>query len=350
MREVNSILLIEQYGLGDGVLSTPALELLRRDFPQARRVSLASPVVAELRQGCPLVTGVTTDLPVAQSFDLAVDLTGKLRTARLARRSGAPVRVGTAWWPSRRWAGRLYTAQVPRPEGGHVLEHKLEVARAAALACGLLPSPMPVDQRPQVWISDAEREFAQTWLTERGLLAENCLVGMHTGGASRGRSWRARRFAQVCRELRSRYGADVLMVGGSEDLPGALEIARQASGDPWVVAGQTTVGQLAALLSRCQLFIGGDSGPLHLAAAVGLPAVAIFGRSDPAWSGPWGEGHEIVRVELECSPCRGMPHSKWWRRCRRYRCLDLISVEHVLQATSRLLNAVGERQAVAGSR
>jgi len=347
MRAVNAILLIEQYGLGDGILSTPALELLCCEFPRARRVSLTSPVVAELRQGCPLVEGVTTDLPVAQSFDLAVDLTGKLRTARLARRSGAAVRVGTAWWPSREWAGKLYTVEVPRPEGGHVFEHKLEIARAAALACGVL-SHNDIEARLKVWISDTEHAFAQAWLAERGLLSGKRLVGMHTGGSSRGRSWRAARFVQLCRELRSRYDAEVLMVGGSEELPGALEIARQASGDPWVVAGQTTVGQLAALLSRCQLFIGGDSGPLHLAAAVGLRVVAIFGRSDPAWSGPVGEGHEIVRVELECSPCRGMPHSQWWRRCRRYRCLDLISVEHVLQPVGRILAAVGEPQA-AGS-
>ena len=336
MQAVNSILLIEQYGLGDGILSTAALELLRRDFPQSRKVSFGNRVIAELRQDCTLVEKVLTEFPEGETFDLAVDLTGKFRTARWARRSGATIRVGTPWWPSRRWAGRFYTHQVSQPEHGHVLDHKLELARAAAWACGLT-SRRYTERRTKIWLSEAAHEFARAWLAERDLLTAERLVAMHCGGASRGRSWRAGRFAQVCRNLHERHAAQILLVGGSEELRIALEVARLAGGDPWVVAGQTSIGQLGALMARCRLFIGGDSGPMHLATAVGLPVVAIFGRSDPTWSGPWGEGHLIVRAELDCSPCRGMPHHRWWQRCRTYRCLDQISTDQVTAAVERML-------------
>ena len=328
------ILLIERYGIGDGVLSGPAVEGLREAYPDAHITSLATAGVAELRRPSPLIDQVIVvdaGLPGGIGpFDIIVDLTGKLSTARLARRIGAPMRAGTPWWPTRLFARRFYTHTVrPRP-GIHVVEHKCDLA----IATGASRCPGP----PRLWLTEQDHEAAARWLQAAGIRQDDCIIAVNPGSHSRGRAWHAEGFAAVCNAVAEIEGGVAVVIGGSEDVSAAQRIAALARRPPTVAAGRLTLLQTAALLSRCAAIVTGDSGPMHIAAALGARVVALFGRSDPTWSGPSGEGHVVVTAGLPCSPCRGMPHSRYRICLRRYSCMGRITPEQVVGALHQVLD------------
>jgi ADP-heptose:LPS heptosyltransferase len=334
MSKPQRILLIEQYGIGDGVLSTPAIAGVRKAHPDAHITSLAAAGVAELRHPCPLVDRVAEispgPMPDLGQFDMIVDLTGKLSTARLARRLRAPVRVGCPWWTGRLFVGLFYTRRVAARRGIHVVEHKCDIAVAAGA------SGCPV--RPEIWLTEQDHEAAKSWLHAAGIDADDCVVAVNPGARSRGRAWRVDRYAAVCDALRQSEGCAAIVVGGPEDVVAARNIAALCSSKPAVAAGMLTVRQTAALLSRCAALVTGDTGPMHIAAAVGTRVIALFGRSDPWWSGPLGEGHVIVTAGLACSPCRGMPHLRHRICLTRYACMDRITPEQVIGALHQVLD------------
>ena len=328
------ILLIERYGIGDGVLSGPAIEALRKAYPDAHITSLATAGVAELRRPCPLIDHVIVmDRGFPGSigpFDITVDLTGKMSTARLARRTEAPLRVGTPWWTTRLLAGLFYTHTVrPRP-GIHVVEQKCDLAIAAGASRCLAP--------PRLWLTDEDHQAADAWLRSADINGSERIVALNPGSRSHGRAWHAEGFAAVCDAVAGIEGGVAVVIGGSEDVSMAQRIAALARHPPAVAAGMLTIRQTAALLSRCTAIVTGDTGPMHIAAAVGTRVVALFGRSDPRWSGPFGTGHVIVTAGLPCSPCRGMPHSRCRICLRRCSCMGRITPEQVVGALHQVLD------------
>jgi len=124
-----------------------------------------------------------------------------------------------------------------------------------------------------------------------------------------------------------------LLIWGPGEEPLVQRLVRAATYTP-AVAPATTLLQLAALLTRCRVFVGGDTGPLHLAAAVGTPTVALFGPSNPQRNGPFGRGHVVLHRQLPCSNC-------YRRACDHWECLPGIEVEAVVQAVGRLLEKEG---------
>ena len=125
-------------------------------------------------------------------------------------------------------------------------------------------------------------------------------------------------------------GAQVLLVGGPDDGPVAAAITDGMRQEPCDLTGQLTFGELGALLERCDLFIGNDTGAMHLAVAVGAPAVAIFGPSDPRTYGPYGENSVALWHDVDCNPC--LLRGRWDATCSRFRCIEAVTVEEVWQA------------------
>jgi len=314
------VLLIEQYGLGDAVFSLPVLARLR----QERDVHLAgvpSPAVRALREAFSQYDETLVPEQVwADVWDAVLDLTGKRRTARLARRTRARVIVGTPWWLAPVGAGRYYRQVVPPPAAGHVTQ-----ARAALLV------PLGLDCRdtiPHLEPTARQMAWAADRLQQTGLGPRDRLVALHPGGHSHGRQWPAENYLALGEAL-SRQGVRCLLVGEEAERP-LLEWL--ASCFDAVIAVAPDMGHLAALLAHCRAFVGGDSGPLHLAAAAGTPVVGIYGRSDPTWSGPVGAHAGVVRMDLPCSPCRGRPHACFRPCLRGNRCLRDLPVNMVLPA------------------
>jgi len=333
MSRESRILFIERYGIGDGVLSTPAIEGLRQASPDAEITTFTTSGVAELRRPCPHINRIVES--EAQpgvnlgAFDVIVDLTGKLSTARLSRALGAPVRIGCPWWITRLLARRYYTHIVRPGPGAHVCTHKCDLAAVAGA------TQFPAS--PRLWLTDDDRQEAAAWLRSAGLENAAQIVALNPSGHSRGRAWPAAGFVAVCDAIGAIAGARAVLIGARDDLPRAQAIAAAAAHKPAIAAGALKLRQTAALMSHCSAIVTGDTGPMHLAAAAGVRVVALFGRSDPSWSGPAGLGHIVLTAGMGCSPCRGTPHSRYRVCLNGYSCMGRITPEQVIAALRQTL-------------
>jgi heptosyltransferase-1 len=335
--------------MGDVIHTLPAAQALRDAFPRAQIEWLIEERWAELlcapgtpRRGPrssqrPLADWVhTVDLrawreslftiPTLQhiarvwndvrsvKYDVAVDLQGAIRSAVLARWSGARMVYGAAE-PRESPASLWYTRRVIA-HGAHVIEQNLSVASAIAGA----PVKVPSAEIPHNL--EAEHRMDQR-LQETGIGGFAILNPGAGWGAKR---WPAERYGQVARALAARGVRSILNYGpGEGELAGAAETASEGA----AVAMKCSISELIALTRRARLFIGGDTGPMHLAAALQLPVVAIFGPTDPARNGPYGTRSLVLR-----NPASPTTHA---RRAQPDEGLMEIGVDSVVDAALALL-------------
>ena len=249
-------------------------------------------------------------------YDVAVDLQGAIRSAVLARWSGARVVYGAAEpreSPSSLWYSRKVIAS-----GSHVIEQNLSVAAAVAEK----ETPVPRIDFPH---HAASEERLRERLAEHGIAAYAIL---NPGGGWGAKRWPAERYGQVARALAASGMRSILNCG-----PGEEELARQAgaASEGAAVTLEPSITELVALTRRARLFVGGDTGPMHLAAALGVPVVGIFGPTDPARNGPFGTRSIVLR-----SPSSPTTHA---RRSAPDEGMLEISAEQVMAAARQLLSA-----------
>ncbi len=267
----------------------------------------------------------------ARHYDLVLNLEPDVRSNFLAWLSGAPRRVG--YWTG--GGGALLTDDLEYAPKTHVAENaRALVAHAAGR---VTPPPTAVRQTapalalpPEVVARAAGRLGA----------ARGTLIGVHASGGRESKQWHLDRFAAVARELATSRGATIVLTGSDADRPLVEALAAKLAGVPVLnVAGNMDVPTLAAVLARLDLFVTGDTGPMHLAAAMGTPVVAVFGPSQPARYGPRAARERIVRIDLPCSPCGRVRLPP--ERCRGHvpDCLDGITVAAVVGAAVELLDA-----------
>jgi lipopolysaccharide heptosyltransferase II len=332
--------------IGDALISLPALEALQARFPAAEIVLVAKPWVSEVythcaapmrqiiydpagahrgRQGFKKLVG---DLRREQ-FDAAVLFQNAFHAAWMAWRARIPVRIGYA----RDGRSLLLTEDVPVPPPG-AYGHQAYYYLQLLFRAGLIERPEPVEPlgRPRLALREAEKSWAARRLETWGLAGPRRLVGL-APGASFGpaKRWPPERFAALADRLIGDLGADVLIFGSAAEEPLAEAVAKAMEHTPLVVAGKTTLTQFMALAGRCRVLISNDSGPMHLAAAMGLPVVAVFGSTDERSTGPLGERARVVKRPADCSPC-GL------RTCPiDFRCMRQVTVEDVRQAVVEVL-------------
>lgn len=339
--------------IGDVVMISPALAALRRRFPSARIEIVALPHLAECFAGNPAIDevvpfdrrgadrGASGLLRLARElrarrYDAAVLFPKAIGAALLARLSGIPIRIGLAA-DRRAW---LLTHAVPLPgdtEPRHHLDLFLDVARAAG--CDVS------DRTPFFPVLPAASARAEAILKERGAGRFQSLIGLHVGASKKPRAWHLDRFAEAAGRVAKGRGAGVLLLGGGGDVAEMARVAERLGPLAIDACGRTTIQEMAALLARCRLFLGNDSGPMHLAGALGVPVVAIFGPGDPARTAPVvasrgaaGRSVAVVTKRYPCAPCR----QDFFRECYpspagKPMCLESISVEEVVAASERLL-------------
>ena len=337
--------------IGDTLFATPALAALRRRFPQAHITALVYRKNIGILEGNP-------DVDERLIVDAGAEEPKLLRLAwgvGAIRRSHYDLMVNLS--PAASFIGFLAgvpkQVHLPMPRlwwllGGHDEAHRNRHAVEQYLRAirPLLPDDVPEDQRqPRVYFSSVHRAAARRILRERGFNAGQLLVAMHVGADGfRGRKrWSTERFAAVGRHLVEQFDAQVLLLGGQGDLPLANAVAAQMPRGATVLVGRTSLMETAALIERATLFIGNDSCPLHIAAAVGTPAVGIYGPSSVQQFHPvGGTGYRqrVLHSNLPCSPCfhfagDDMP---WIPNiCYSYACLKAIRPEDVVEAASALL-------------
>ncbi len=353
MSEPQRILAVKLSGIGDVLTATPALRALRHAFPTARLDVLLPPDSAPVLTASPLADELLIfdkfryDRPraalrpeaLAPLFRLALNLRrrrydtvlilhhlttrwGARKFAALALASGARRRAGLD--NGRGW---FLTHRQPDPGFGH--RHEVECCLAVA---GLLGATTD-DRRMEITTTAADDAFAHALLP-----SATRLVAVHpgSGGDSLARRWLPERFAQVADTLAQQHGARIVLVGTAGD--SVERVAGLMRSRPLNLAGRTTLPQLAAVLRRCRLFIGADSGVMHLAAAAGTPLVAIFGPSNHHAWGPWTPGGRstVVRAGEPCSPCSYVGFTLRRAGCEEMMCMKAVTVDMVLEAAERM--------------
>jgi len=341
--KVERILVRSTNWVGDAVMTIPALEALRARFPRAEIVLLSKPWVSELYWHLPAVNRQIIYKPNsehrgllgleklihdirAERFDAALLFQNAFQAAWIAWRAGIPLRIGYA----RDGRGFLLhdAVEPPLPAAyGHQVNYYLQLLFRA----GVIGKPAPVDA-VRLQITDAEKHWAAKKLDFWGLSGPRFLVGLHPG-ASYGpaKRWIPERFGMLADRLIGALNADVIIFGSAAERPLTEQIAGVMKHTPVIATGDTSLRQLLALMARCRLAVTNDSGPMHLAAALGVPLVAIFGSTDARATGPLGTRLRIVSRGVECSPCgrRVCPID--------FRCMREISVEEVFRATLELV-------------
>jgi ADP-heptose:LPS heptosyltransferase len=247
-----------------------------------------------------------------QRFDLVIDLQGLLRTGLMTAATGAPRRVGFA--SAREGARWFYTDRIPGAdfETLHAVDRYWLVAETFGV--GHLPKTfqVPTSEEARAWAEGVLADCPRPWLM------------VAVGARWVTKRWPPRHFATLLRQVQARFGGTAVFVGGSDDVPLSLAARTELSGPHRDFTGQTTLTQLAALLARTDLMLANDTGPLHLAAALGRPVLAPYTCTKLRLTGPYPNGSAACGVESRIW-CQG----SYLRRCSRMECMDELTPERL---------------------
>lgn len=332
-------LLIRLSSLGDVIHALPAASALRDAFPDARIDWVIDPRWKRLLEGNPDLTnviahdrkragGIASSIRVlrAARYTCAIDFQGLYKSALLALASGAPRRIGfQSSYAREGLVSMLYTDRL-NPRGPHKVDHNLTlVGTVIEQAGGRLGQP-----RFPLAIRTEDEEIVARALDEHGLTE---FYVLNPGGGWLSKCWPAELYGELHRTLAERYGWHAVVSHGPGEDALARELIR-AAGNPVPVAISLPLGPLMALLRRAKFMVSADTGPLHLASALGTPVVGLFGPTDPARNGPYSAGDISVR-----NPSNALTT---YRRGASYSPAMLsITVEQVLDAVER---RIGLRQ------
>jgi heptosyltransferase I len=369
-RDFRKILLIKLSAVGDVIHTIPVLNKLRRRFPAAQLDWLVTPPIAELLRHNPAISNVIEFArddwsrplrltPFASyarvaaalrrtGYDLVVDMHGQLRTAVFTVATGAPVRIGFdrprasvwsatqreftaqarkhAWQGAREGSWLAYTHHIPVPTlDMHAVDRYLNVGPILGLEEGPPDFSFPIPQAASAGIDDL--------LRRHGVNDDDRLVTMAPGTVWETKHWGSDKFAAVARHFLQKGFAVALMGSGRERVV-CEEVARLAPG-AIDIAGETTLTELAALVARSSICVTNDSGPMHLAVALGRPVVSVFGPTDPVWIGPYGRNDAVLRAGIACSPC----YLRALSRCDYgHACMVEVSADSVIERMERILD------------
>ena len=335
---MRNVLIIKLRYIGDVLLATLTARAIKSARPEVRVTMLVTRGTEDVLFGNPDIDEVLIldkDSLAAQwqlisglrrrRFDIVLDLTDGDRAAFLSWISGAPIRIG--FNDGHRWQGRFYT-QVVRFERGvqHRIDRDLEALKLVSIQAG--------SQDPQLWLTPEEEHSTDQLLDQLGIQRSLPIVILQPGARYWFKAWPPERFAELADRLASQYGCQVLIGGTRQEGDLAQQIRQLAKSRPIVMAGCTTVRQFASIAKRSALFVGNDSGAMHIASAVGTPVVALFGPSNPREWHPRGGPVEILYRDLDCGRCSNATCTRGEESC-----MKLILVHEVFAAAQRLLLA-----------
>jgi heptosyltransferase II len=323
--------------VGDAIMALPALRTIRNKFPEAEISVLARGYIAAIYEGQAICNElivlenrqqVTSDLR-ARKFDSAVLLQNAFEAAWIAWRAGIPERIGYA----RDGRGLLLTKAVKVPAADEIPPHEqfyyLELLRRA----GWMDS-LPEEQFISLHVPEGKCQKAAQFLLENGAAPGKFRIAIGAGASyGSAKCWPPDRFAELANRLQAQTDAEIILFGTATEalVSGAIKAGMRHA--PVDLTGKTSIGDLPALLAQCHLFIGNDSGAMHVAAAVGLPVVAVFGPTDPFGTAPVTPRCTIVQDKPYCSPC-------FLRRCPTdHRCMKRITPENVEVAARQWISA-----------
>ena len=342
------ILCINPYGIGDVLFTTPVISNLRRSYPDAFIAYLANRRAADFLQSNPDIQQVfiyerdefvdiyrKSPLKFGQKwfalfksikqegFDLVLDLSLNSTFGFLTAACGIPRRVGFNY----RQRGRFLTDKIPfiGYEDKHIIEYNLDLLRHLRIPAVTTRMSLPIPAKDVQW--------AQDWLLENKIDSARPLIAVVAGGGAswgkdaRYRRWGAAKYADLLDKIIENCDAAIILLGDQQEEELSRQVVSLAHFPLYSAVGKTSLPGMAALFAECCLAIVNDAGPLHVAVAVGVKTISIFGPVDPHIYGPYpGEEHLVVHKDLPCQPCYRRFRMA---RCEHISCLRDLSVEEV---------------------
>lgn len=330
--KVSSILIIKLSAIGDTILLIPTIRALREAYPEAKIGMVVTSINNAIIEDCPyidesflldIIGSIKNPLIFLrfikrlrrERFKLAIDFDQWQRISSLiAYLSGARDRYG--FKTASQHKHYLFTKTVPHKRGRHELLSFLDLIR-----------PLGIER---------EDPYLEFWTKGESPSKDRFLIAIHPGCAPHGhlREWDKERYAHLADYLIDEYKARIVLTGSKDEVRLSKEIALLMKNKPMILAGKTSISQLASLLKECRLLISGNCGVMHMAAALGTPVIALHGPTDHLKWGPWGSKHIVIRKDLSCSPCLYLGFEYG---CKRHTCMDLITLEDVLMAIKEIM-------------
>lgn len=352
LEKVKKVLIIKLDHIGDVLFAIPALKALRERLPSARITVVVGPWSKEVVKNCPYVNEILIfdahwfrrstrgkrkagdiykcfrflKLLRQRKFDLAIDFRypySAHQDSLFLSLTRARYKMGHNIWG---W-GFLITHKVrydPK-RVKHEVERNLDMLRTIGIN-NLSP-------KLEMWLSKDERDYAEKFLKQHDVQEQDILIGIHPGVWCPARRWPKERFAQTADLLVERLNARVIIFGASDEIEEVNELSSLMRTKPINTCGKTSLGELAALVEKCKVFVGNNSGPIHIAAAMETPVVDLFSGTDLSqqW-GPFGVDNVVIEKHVNCKPCGR-------EECGRanHDCMELITVDEVVRAVESLL-------------
>ncbi|MCX5679914.1 MAG: glycosyltransferase family 9 protein [Candidatus Omnitrophica bacterium] len=333
-----SILAIRIDRIGDLIVSLPALKALKLTFPEARMTVLAAEENVSLLKIFPWIDeviayrGFTAAIRMLRDrrFDLAIDLLMDytLRTALLAALSGSKLTVGFDV-SGRGCCFGLKVASTERKK--HVSLYMLDLAGMVADHFNRrLDKAIEVDFS----IPSEDREFAGSLIKNSGINEKDIIIGVHPGGHYASQCWPIERFARLADMVMEEFGAKILIMGSAGERSLVDGMAGMMKGAAVKIMG-LPLDKLAALIAETDLFVCNNSGPWHIACAIGIPTVSTMGPTDYHIWWPVKRGHIVLKKEMSCSPCD-------LAVCSRHDCMKMISIEDMARGVRAQIRRINE--------
>ncbi len=340
---IRRIAVIKLDHIGDVILSIPALANLRAHFPLAhivmavnsssesiaRRIRYVDEVLCYDahffdRSGSRKMFDLARGMRFARDmkkrdFDLIVELRGSFASVFFALIGKSRYRIDRGTYLIMRKLGRIPSSS----------EHEAEVNLDMLARAGLLT----LSREMSLDLTQADLDSADSLLREYDKSPPfSPIIVIHPGSPAHLKRWPAERYALLAHQLLEKYNARIVLIGGKGEEQIAQSIASAINGQAIDLSGRTTLGQLTAVLQKAELFIGNDSGPMHLASACGTKVIGLFGPTSPQRFGPYGDHCAALRMESDCPPCMR-------DKCKRqgYRCIDRISVDDVMTVIGQMM-------------
>lgn len=340
---IKKIAVIELAHIGDVLAITPALNVLRKKFPQTSITVVVAPWAQEVLAGNPDVDEVLVysaswfnraqeapfsfsetinfiKLLRSRAFDLGIDLRGDIRSIFLMKLAGIRKRIGYAFSGAAFLLTEVMPFDVTRRQNKHQVEHNIDFILHLKEGLPYYAS----DTGLRLYFSKEDSEYIDKIFSHNSITNEDFLIAVHPGAGIATKRWPPERFGLIVEEILKNYKVKIILAGQNKD----ADLLRLPDLGPNLVnlIGKTSIKQLAALLKRCSLFIGGDSGVMHVAASQHAPIIAIWGgQNKPGHWKPLTDAAIVIHKEVSCSPC-GL------RECKSLECLNAICVEDVLAA------------------
>jgi len=356
---VDRILVFAYHGLGNFIMFTPALRLLRERYPTARidlqvgnktgcEEVLAGSDLFDNIYNVPYDEGLRSWLNRAQEiretkYDLAINEfhSHSWPLALLIAASGAPYRLGHVTSPG--WSHRfsrysfVFNLPVTMREGEHEIDRYIDLVAAAGTQ-----RIVASEASTFIHLTDDDRAFARAFLADGDKKrAARTIIGFQPGTspAMRWKQWPVERYrAVIATVIAEKPEAQIILFGSASEYAMISELARGLEGRILLAAGKTSVKQVAALIEQCDLLVCNDSGLMHAAVAVGTPVVAIYGPTDIRRTSPLGDRHTVIRHELPCSPCFKLEGDDQVHACPHHDCLMTIEAKEVLSVIAGVSN------------